>query len=148
MPRRADPRDVRGIRIAVVTVSIGLAAATVGAPASCEDAEQQAAIARLEQNRASYEKAQEQLAKLEAEYTRGRTQRKLAGEPRREVVQGIAKAKQELEAARAEHAELFEAARKTGVSWKALERYENLPAPPAAPNVDSSERVPSRDDPD
>jgi len=101
--------------------------------ASAQDAEQGAAVARLEENWTSYQNAQARLADLEAVYSRGMTSRDLVGEPREKVVAGIAKAKQEIAAAREAHGELFEAARRAGVPWSVLDRYEELPAPPAAP---------------
>jgi hypothetical protein len=104
-----------------------------GATASADDAAQEQAIARLDQNQASYQSAQAKLAELEAAYTRGMTSHDLVGEPREEVVQGIAEAKRQLATAREAHPELFEAARSSGVPWSVLDRYEELPAPPAAP---------------
>jgi hypothetical protein len=121
---------------------IGICLLTAAAPASADDAAQEQAVAQLEQNLASYQSAQAQLAELEAAYTRGMTSHDLVGEPRAEVVQGIAKAKRQIAAARAAHPELFEAARASGVSWSVLDRYEELPAPPAAP------RPTLEDDPD
>jgi hypothetical protein len=112
-------------------IGIGLLAA---ATASADDALQSEALAQLEQNRASYQSAQLRLAELEAEYSRGMTSRDLAGEPRARVVQGIADAKRQIAAARKAHPALFEAARTSGVSWSVLDRYEELPAPPAAPS--------------
>ena len=115
----------------------GICLLTATAPASADDdaaqAAQEQAVARLEQNLASYQSAQAQLAELEAVYTRGMTSHDLVGEPREQVVQGIAKAKRQAAAARAAHSELFEAARASGVPWSILDRFEELPAPPAAP---------------
>jgi len=121
---------------------IGICLLTASAPASADDAAQEQAVAQLEQNLTSYQSAQAQLAELEAVYTRGMTSHDLVGEPRERVVQGIAKAKRQVAAARAAHPELFEAARASGVSWSVLDRYEELPAPPAAP------RPTLEDDPD
>ena len=116
---------------------IGLGLLTAAAPASADDAAQvqaqEQAVAQLEQNRVSYQSAQAQLAELEAVYTRGMTSHDLVGEPRENVVRGIAKAKRQVLAAREAHSELFEAARTSGVPWNVLDRYEELPAPPAAP---------------
>jgi hypothetical protein len=120
-------------------IGIGLLAAA--APASADEAQEQA-IAQLEQNRASYQSAQLRLAELEAVYSRGMTSRDLSGEPRARVVKGIAEAKRQIAAAREAHPALFEAARVSGVSWSILDRYESLPAPPAAP------RPTLEDDPD
>ena len=121
---------------------IGICLLTAAASASADDAAQEQAVAQLEQNLTSYQSAQAQLAELEAVYTRGMTSHDLVGEPRERVVQGIAKAKRQVAAARAAHPELFEAARASGVSWSVLDRYEELPAPPAAP------RPTLEDDPD
>lgn len=121
---------------------IGICLLAAAAPASGDDAAQEQAVARLEQNRASYQNAQAQLAELEAAYTRGMTSRDLSGEPRAKVVQGIAEAKQQIAAARGAHSELFEQARASGVPWNVLDRYEELPTPPAAP------RPTLEDDPD
>jgi hypothetical protein len=121
---------------------IGLGLLTAAAPAAADDAAQEQALARLEQNRASYQSAQAQLAELEAVYSRGMTSRDLSGEPRAKVVQGIAEAKRQIAVARGAHSELFEQARASGVSWSVLDRYEKLPAPPAAP------RPTLEDDPD
>jgi hypothetical protein len=113
---------------------MGVAALVVASSASAEDdaAQEQAAL-RLEENWASVQSAQARLVALEAAYSRGMTSRDLVGEPREKVVQGIAAAKREIAAARAAHGELFEAARRSGVPWSVLDRYEALPAPPAAP---------------
>jgi hypothetical protein len=96
------------------------------------DAEQDAAKASLEQNWNRYREAQSRLAKLEARYSRGMTSHSLLGPNREQVVSGIAEAKQEIASARDAHEELFEAARRSGVPWSELDRYEQLPAPPAA----------------
>jgi hypothetical protein len=113
---------------------IGIGLSMAAAPSSADDAAQaqEQAVARLEQNRASYQSAQAKLAELEAAYTRGMTSRTLSGEPRAKLVQEIAEAKQRISAARGAHPELFEAARTSGVSWSVLDRYEELPAPRAA----------------
>lgn len=113
---------------------LGIAAAGVASSTSAEDdAAREQAVQRLDENWASVQSAQARLAALEAAYSRGMTSRDLVGEPREKLVQAIAAAKREIAAARAAHGELFEAARRSGVPWSVLDRYEALPAPPAAP---------------
>ena len=130
-PERADPLPMRSLCI-LVLASLLFVPAAWG-----QDAEQDAAAARLEENWTSYQNALARLAELEAVYTRGMTSRDLVGEPREKVVAGIAKAKQEIATSREAHAELFEAARRAGVPWNVLDRYEELPAPPASPRPTS-----------
>ena len=125
--------SVHRIGTFLCAAGIGLGLLSAATPASADEAVQEQAVARLEQNRASCQSAQAKLAELEAVYTRGMTSRDLAGEPRAKVVQGIAEAKRQIAAAQGAHAELFEAARTSGVSWSVLDRYEELPAPPAVP---------------
>ena len=115
-------------------IGIGLLAAAAAASPDDAQQEQEQALAQLEQNRASYQSAQLRLAELEAAYSRGMTSRDLSGAPRVRVVQGIAEAKRQIATAREAHPALFEAARASGVSWSILDRYEELPAPPAAPS--------------
>ena len=122
--------------------AIGLGLLAAAAPASADEAAQEQALSQLEQNRADYQSAQARLAELEAAYTRGMTSRDLSGEPREQGVQGIAEAKHQLAAARAAHPALFEQARASGVPWNTLDRYEELPGPPATP------RATVEDDPD
>jgi len=115
---------------------------SAAAPASADDSaqaqahererEREQAVARLEQNRESCRTAEAKLAELEAAYTRGMTSHDLEGEPREVVVMGIAEAKRQVEAAREAQPELFKAARASGVPWSVLDRYQELPAPPAA----------------
>ena len=113
-------------------LALGLACLLCLAAAAAPDPEQDAALAQLVANVERCQRAQARLAELEAVYTRGMTAHKLVGEPREEVVEGIARARHEVAEAREEHDELFEAARKSGVPWSVLDRYEQLPAPPAA----------------
>ena len=126
---------MHGIRRLLCAGGIGLGLLAAGTLASADDAtpEQEQAVAKLDENRASYQSAQAHLAELEAEYTRGMNSHDLVGEPREKVVQGIAEAKRQLDAAREAHDGLLEAARASGVPWNVLDRYEELPAPPAAP---------------
>ncbi|MGH7287411.1 MAG: hypothetical protein ACREI8_05265 [Myxococcota bacterium] len=125
---------MRSLCIGLCVAWLGVAALGIASSTSAEDdaAQQQAAL-RLEENWASVQSAQARLAALEAAYSRGMTSRDLVGEPREKLVQGIAAAKREIATARAAHDELFEAARRSGVPWSVLDRYEALPAPPAAP---------------
>jgi hypothetical protein len=98
-----------------------------------QSAQQASAVARLQQNWSQYESAQARLAELEAAYSRGMTSRDLIGAPRESLVSEIADTKQEIASAREAHDGLFEDARRSGASWSVLDRYEELPAPPASP---------------
>jgi hypothetical protein len=111
---------------------LALGCLLLASPVWAGDAEPDAAKARLEENWNHYQEAQSRLASLEARYSRGMTSNNLVGPSREQVVSGIAQAKREIASARDAHDELFEAARRSGVPWSELDRYEQLPAPPAA----------------
>lgn len=116
-----------------VLVALLAALLAVAAAAQEEEADPAQALAQLEENYTSYERAQQRLADMLAQYARGQNSHYLIGDNRVRVVDGIADAKRELAAAEAAHEELFEAARRAGVPWSELDRYEELPAPPASP---------------
>ncbi len=86
---------------------------------------------RLQQNTQRANDARARLVELEAEYSRGITERNLVGDRRVAVVNGIASAKADLATARAAHPMLLAQARQAGVAQTVLDSYP-LP-PPIAP---------------
>jgi len=88
---------------------------------------------RLQQNAERANDARARLLDLEAQYSRGITERNLVGDRRVAVVNGIASAKAELAAARAAHPMLIAQARQAGVAQTVLDSYP-LPPPIVPPN--------------